>query len=1288
MDTDVSDSRDELLARLPALTRRDEQRLTRRLDRRDADLAALAHEVVRAEHRVARRRARVPAVSYPAELPVSARVDDIAAALRDNQVVVVAGETGSGKTTQLPKICLALGRGVRGTIAHTQPRRIAARAVAERLADELDVPLGQAVGYQVRFTRQTSGDTLIKVMTDGVLLAEIAHDPDLLGYDTVIVDEAHERSLNVDFLLGYLSQLLPRRPDLRVLITSATIDPQRFADHFGDAPIIEVSGRTYPVEVRYRPYDEAGGDQVQAVIDAVAELHAIDDGDVLVFLSGERQIRDTADAMGRLDLRRTEILPLFGRLSAAEQHRVFSPHNGRRVVLATNVAETSLTVPGIRYVVDTGLARISRYSRRLKVQRLPIEKISQASAQQRAGRCGRVADGVCIRLYDEADYVARPVFTDPEILRTNLAAVILAMTALDLGDVADFPFLDPPDRRSVSDGVALLGELGALAPGQQGRLRLTDLGRRLARLPLDPRLGRMVLEAGELGCLRDVLVIAAALTIQDPRERPSDAQDRADAAHRRFADDSSDVMALLGLWRYIEEQQEALSSSAFRRLCRAEFLHYLRIREWQDLVAQLRDVVTRDLGLSEGEARAHPDHVHRALLAGLLSHIGLKEGDGRDYLGARGVRFVLWPGSALARKPPRWVMAAELVETSRLFARTVARIEPQWVEAAAPHLVVRTYSEPSWDAERGAVMAFERVTLYGVPLVARRRVGYAQVDPAVSREMFLRHALVEGDWRSHHTFLERNRQMIATLHTFEDKARRRDLVVDEDVLLAFYDARVPASAVSSRHFDAWWKDAQRETPDLLDLTVGDLLSGGALPELALFPDRWRVGDVDIRLTYRFAPGDPQDGVTAHVPLTALNRLPAAAFSWQVPGLRQDLATALVRGLPKAFRRSLVPAPDSASAALARMNVDQRRTFEAALAAALRDHTGIDIPAGAWSRPSLPDHLRVHLEVTDGRGRVLATGDDLDELRRRLAPELRRAVADVAPALERTGLRQWPGETLPRRVETERDGLRITGYPALVDEGGAVGVRVLPSAAEQAAAMPVGTRRLLLLTVPSPARALLDTLSSHDKLALSRDSEGRPAEVIRDCIAASVDDLVAENGGPAWDGAGFAALRDRVASQLLPTTMSALRLAAQLHAAAHDLKERLSAAVPERLQPSYDDLREQLTALVPADVVTRTGAHRLPAVLRYLQAMQRRLDRLPQDVAKDLMLMNRVHAVEDVWHDAVDALQAGTALPSDLADVRWMLEELRVSLFAQLLGTAYPVSEKRILQVLGSMGAQL
>ena len=1282
----MTESLAALRDRLPALLLRDERRLARRLAARDADLAALRREVDAAERRVSARRSAVPQVNYPPQLPVSDRVDDIAAALTEHQVVVVAGETGSGKTTQLPKICLALGRGVRGAIAHTQPRRIAARAVAERLAEELEVPLGEAVGYQVRFTRQASHRSLVKVMTDGVLLAEIGRDPDLLAYDTVVVDEAHERSLTIDFLLGYLARLLPRRPDLRVIVTSATIDPARFAEHFSGVvagvPVVEVSGRTYPVEVRYRPWDDdtdIDRDQTQAVIDALRELANEGPGDALVFLSGEREIRDTAEALRKVVRAGTEVLPLFGRLSAAEQHRVFAPHDGRRIVLATNVAETSLTVPGIRYVVDTGTARISRYSTRLKVQRLPIEKISQASARQRAGRCGRVADGICIRLYSQDDHDARPAYTDPEILRTNLAAVILQMAALDLGPIEDFPFLDPPDRRAVRDGVALLEELGALAR-TDGGTRLTELGRRLSRLPLDPRLGRMVLAAAELGCLLDVLVVTAGLTIQDPRERPADAQEQADAAHRRFADESSDVIAWLNLWRYLEEQQSTLSSSAFRRMCRSEHLHYLRIREWQDLVAQLRDVVTRDLGLHVGDLGAHRDHVHRALLTGLLSHVGLRANDGRGYLGARGAKFVLWPGSSLAAKPPRWVMAAELVETSRLFARAVAAIDPQWIEQAGAHLLSRSYSEPHWDARRGVAMGYERVSLYGIPVVARRRVSWAGVDADLTRELFIRHALVEGEWSAHHRFLARNRDVAADARSLEDKLRRRD-VVDDDALYRFYDERVPATAVSGRHFDSWWKTTRRTDPGRLDLTLDDLAPPST--DVAGLPDTLHGGDAELPLAYRFDPGADDDGATAQLPLALLNRVSAAAFSWHVPAHRHELAVAFIRGLPKELRRALVPAPEAAVAALAEMRYDERTSFADALRAALLRVRGVVVPPSSWVGLDLPSYLRLHIAVIGPDGAVLAFGDDLGQLREQLAPQLSRVLAGAAPSLTREGLQAWPGGRLPTTVEVEQDGAVVVGHPALVDTGDSVAVRVLPSAPEQQAAMRTGTRRLLLLTIPSPARAVLDALAARDKLALARDTDGRAADAVRDAIAASVDALVDDCGGPAWDEASFARLRDYVAQRLAGRSSEVLRRLAEVHALAHDLRQALAIAPPAAMRPAYDDLRAQLADLVPADVASESGEARLPHLIRYLQAIRQRLERLPRDIGRDLTLMQRVHAVEDAWHQALDELPPSADVPTALAEVKWMLEELRVSLFAQQLGTAHPVSGKRILQVVHS-----
>ncbi|MDP9397184.1 MAG: ATP-dependent RNA helicase HrpA, partial [Actinomycetota bacterium] len=981
----------DLRDRLPDLMLRDAHRLQRRVEglrrrrdgeRQQAAVAQLAAEVDKAQRRVERRRAGVPAIRYPDVLPVSSRRDDLLAAIRDSQVVIVAGETGSGKTTQLPKMCLELGRGVQGLIGHTQPRRIAARAVAERVAEELGSPLGGAVGYSVRFTDQVGEDTLVKVMTDGILLAEIQRDRDLRAYDTIILDEAHERSLNVDFLLGYLQQLLPRRPDLKLIITSATIDPERFARHFGDAPVVEVSGRTYPVEVRYRPIVQDGEDtedtedgerdQTSAICDAVEELGAERSGDILVFLSGEREIRDTADALQRMALRDTEILPLYARLSAAEQHRVFAPHPGRRIVLATNVAETSLTVPGIRCVIDPGTARISRYSSRLKVQRLPIEPISQASANQRAGRCGRVAEGICIRLYSEEDFASRPEFPDPEILRTNLASVILQMTALGLGDIAAFPFVDAPDRRHVRDGVDLLHELGALDPAQSDpRKRLTPLGRQLAQLPVDPRMARMVLEADSNGCLREVLVIAAALSIQDPRERPADKQQVADEKHGRFAEKTSDFLAYLNLWNYLQEQQRELSSSAFRRLCKAEFLHYLRVREWQDLHGQLRQIV-RNLGVSYDDAPSDPVRVHTALLAGLLSHIGLKTAEKNDYLGARGARFGVFPGSALFAKPPRWVMAAELVETSRLWARTVARIQPEWVEPLAQHLVTRVYAEPHWEKKRGGTVALERVTLYGVPIVTGRKVDYGRIDPTLSRELFLQHALVEGDWDTSHAFFAHNRALLDDVEDLEHRARRRDLVVDDRTLYDFYDARIPADVVSARHFDAWWKKAKRTHPDLLTFTPELLLQ--APVELSDYPDVWRQGGLRLPLSYQFEPGTDADGVTVHVPLSVLNRVDADDFPWQVPGLRHELVTALLRSLPKSLRVSFVPAPDTARAVLDRLSPHDEPLLDA-LERELRRMTGVVVPRDAWQLDRVPPHLRVTFRVEDDDGRRLAEGRD-------------------------------------------------------------------------------------------------------------------------------------------------------------------------------------------------------------------------------------------------------------------------------------------------------------------------
>ena len=1075
----------QLRQRLDGLTIADAARFGRRLenfrDARPEKLQRFADQLAAAEAILAARQGAVPAIAYP-NLPISEQRQEIADAIQAHQVVVVAGETGSGKTTQLPKICLDIGRGVRGSIGHTQPRRLAARTVAQRIADELQCRLGEAVGFAVRFTDQVSDRTLVKLMTDGILLAEIQRDRRLLRYDTLILDEAHERSLNIDFLLGYLRQLLPRRPDLKVIVTSATIEPQRFAAHFGAAPIIEVSGRTHPVEIRYRPLEvpvwsgpeddpddpdreivrTETRDEVDAIVDAVHELQSEPPGDVLVFLSGEREIRDTAEALASSTAGPscTEVLPLYARLPTAEQHKVFAPHTGRRrVVLATNVAETSLTVPGIRYVVDPGNARISRYSRRLKVQRLPIEPISQASAGQRAGRCGRVAPGVCIRLYSAEDFAARPRYTEPEVLRTNLAAVILQMAALRLGEVEDFPFLDPPDRRSIRDGVQLLQELGAF--DQQGTI--TDVGRRLARLPVDPRLGRMILQADIEGSVREVLVLAAALTVPDPRERPADREEAARQQHARFADEHSDFLSYLNLWRYLSEQRKALFGSAFRRMCRHEFLHYLRIREWQDLVGQLRGIA-RDLGIVEAQIDSGepPDavKVHAALLAGLLSHVGMRREDGREYLGARNSRFVLVPGSVLAKRPPRWVVVAELVETSRLYGRTAARVQPEIVERVAGDLVQRSYSEPHWDADRGEVMAYERVTLYGLPLIARRRVGYARVEPAVARELFIRHALVDGDWQTRHHFVRDNARLRADLEELEARARRRDLLIGDEEVYAFYDARIPADVVSARHFDAWWKEQRHTTPALLTFTRGDLLRTD--PAGADQPDSWQAGDAALPLSYRFEPGAADDGVTVHVPIDVLARLGGDEFAWQVPALREELVTALIRSLPKDLRRNFVPAPDTARAVLAAMD-PAGQPLLAALQRELHRRTGVLVPIDAFDLGKVPSHLRMTFAVESADGTEVARGKDLDALQDRLATSARDAVAHtVAGELERTALRGWPDELeeLPRIVERTTADRSVRGFPAFVDAGGVVDLRVFATPAEQHRVMQPGVRRLL------------------------------------------------------------------------------------------------------------------------------------------------------------------------------------------------------------------------------------
>src|SRR5580704_4436412 len=1142
----------------------------------------------------AARRAAMPPISYPAELPVSQRKDDIAEVIRDHQVVVIAGETGSGKTTQIPKICLELGRGVDGQIGHTQPRRLAARTVAMRIAEELGSPLGEAVGYQVRFTDVSADGTLVKLMTDGILLNELARDRDLRRYDTLIIDEAHERSLNIDFILGYLRQLLPRRPDLKVIITSATIDPERFAAAFGGAPIVEVSGRTYPVEVRYRPVDE-DADQGQAISDAIDELSAEAPGDILAFLSGEREIRDTADLLAGRD--RLDVLPLYGRLSAAEQHRVFERRAAsslaRRVVLATNVAETSLTVPGIKYVIDPGTARISRYSRGTKVQRLPIEPISQASANQRKGRSGRTSDGICIRLYSEEDFESRPEYTDPEILRTNLASVILQMAAIGLGDVPKFPFIDPPDARNIADGLTLLAELNAFKEG-----RITGLGRKLARLPVDPRIGRMILEADRNGCVREVLIIAAALSIQDPRERPIDAQQSADDQHRRFADPDSDFTAYLNLWNYLAERQRELSSSAFRRLCRAEYLNYLRIREWQDLQGQLQRLAG-DLGVAGDSSSAERTVVHLSLLAGLLSQIGMKAEPARpaasaqpgvtsgrrpraEYLGARNARFAIFPGSSLVRKAPDWIVAAELVETSRLWARTVASIEPEWVEPLAQHLVKRSYSEPHWERKRGSAVALEKVTLYGVPIVTDRKVGYGRIDPAAARELFIRHALVEGDWQTSHRFFAENRRLLAEAEELEHRVRRRGLVVGEEELFAFYDARIPAEAISAQHFDTWWKKARRADPDLLTFKSSDLLSeDAALVSADSYPEIWTSSSApgpSLPVSYAFDPGAEADGVTVDIPLSRLNQVNAAEFSWQVSGLRTELVTEMIRSLPKSLRRDLVPAPDVAREVVARLGPPSGDLRDA-VARELRSLRDVTVPRDAWDLSKLPPHLRITVRVTDG-DRVLAEGKDVAELQRELRPRLRAVLSRAAAGLTRSGLTSWDFGALPAEF---RDG-SVVAYPALADAGATVDIRLFETPDAARAAMWGGTRRLILLGAPSPVKSIAGGLSTRAKLALSHNPHGGVAAMFADCVSCAADYLMAGAGGPAWDREGFERLSAAVRAGLHEVTADVVARVESALRLAHAVQARLDDTRADAVQPAVADMRAQLARLIYPDFV--------------------------------------------------------------------------------------------------------
>ena len=1309
-----------------------------------------------------------PVISYPPELPVSAARDEISRAIRDHQVVIVAGATGSGKTTQLPKIALELGR---KRIAHTQPRRIAARTIAERIAEELQVPLGSAVGYKVRFTDKVSEDTRIALLTDGILLNEIHRDRLLRRYDMVIVDEAHERSLNVDFLLGYLRRILPKRPDLKVVITSATIDPESFAKHFAKpdgtpAPIIEVSGRTYPVEIRYRPparsaAGEDESDDVDGITSALRELDRESAGDVLVFLPGEAEIRDAADAVRGMyakDAAPTEVLPLYGRLSAAEQHRVFERSQvagiRRRVILATNVAETSLTVPGIRYVVDTGTARISRYSNRSKVQRLPIEAVSQASAQQRSGRAGRTSDGIAIRLYSEEDFQTRPEFTEPEILRTSLASVILQMLSLGFGDISSFPFLTPPDSRGVKAAFDLLVELGAVTTGRD-HPTLTELGREIARLPIDPRFARMLVEARRTGVMRDVLAIVAGLSIQDVRERPEDRRDEADRLHARFTDPSSDFLSLLNLWNHLQEKQAELGSSAFRRLCRAEHLNYVRVREWADVHRQLSALVNAPRASSRagagGGGIADPDEIHKAILSGLLSHLGIlderttgsaargrpadrsdraDQRRGAEYLGSRGTRFAIFPGSGLRKKRPSAVMAAEVVETSRLFARTVAAIDPAWAEPLAGDLAKRSLSEPHWSKASGAASAYEKVTLFGLEIIPKRRVQLARFDRPFARELFVRHALVEGEWDSSHldkrltAFERRNLELRRRLEKIEERERRRDILVGDEAVYRFYDARIPRDVFDARSFETWWKDASARTPRLLDMTEADLVDEASRGDERDFPARWTQGDQVLSLAYRFEPGAADDGVTAVVPLALLAQLRPDGFDWQVPGMRDELITSLLRSLPKSIRRHVVPAADWAATFSADLAGQWPESHDGLPPTGLRDALATRIQRVAsqpvstadFEMERVPGHLQVSFRAVDERGRTVGSDRDLAALQARLADRARasvsRSLSGAAPGsgrsarpanapapramtaagdaagsasafAERSGLTDWSFGDLPAVVDTKVAGGVVRGYPAIVDEGTSVALRIETTPEAAARATRAGARRLVLLSVPSPAAYVLEHLTSAEKLALAASPYPSAKALIEDCRVAVADAVIARTApdGLVRTRAGFENVRDAFSGAVVDELFQTVSLAARILTAAREVERAMRDVNSLTLLGALNDVKGQLAGLVFPGFASRTGAARLAQLPRYLRGALDRVRTLSDNPGRDRQRMTEFERAAAVFAEAGGTIPPPDDAPRPLVHTRWLLEEYRVSLFAQSLGTAEPVSLQRIQKAL-------
>ncbi|MEW5755319.1 MAG: ATP-dependent RNA helicase HrpA [Pseudomonadota bacterium] len=1289
MSSNIKSLRDQIpqcmLRDQPAFTKRLRQIEQRRKQNlpHDKSLTQLEQDLAQSRARCETRRNNLPKPVYPEQLPVCERRESIKEVLAAHPVVIVAGETGSGKTTQLPKICLELGRGAAGMIGHTQPRRIAARTLATRIASELQSEVGHAVGYKIRFSDRVGTDTYIKVLTDGMLLAESQGDRWLQDYDTLIIDEAHERSLNIDFLLGYIKELLPRRPDLKVIITSATIDTERFSKHFHDAPIIEVSGRTYPVEVRYRPLVEDGEegetDLMQGLLAAIDEIATLDrHGHILVFLPGEREIREAAEALRKHHPANSEVLPLYARLSASEQNKIFQPSARQRIVLSTNVAETSLTVPGIRYVIDTGVARISRYSFRSKVQRLPIERISQASANQRKGRCGRVGPGVCIRLYSEEDFLSRPLFTEPEILRTNLASVILQMTALGLGDIAAFPFIEPPDSRMINDGYKLLQELGAV----DDRYQITEAGRRLARLPVDPRLGCMLLAAVQERALTEVLIIVAAMSIQDPRERPADYQQAADEAHREFQDEDSDFIGYVKLWRWFQEQKHHLSRNKLRALCKSRFISYLRMLEWEDIHHQLKNQMT-EFDARFNELPAEYPQIHRALLRGLLSHLGMKLED-KEYLGARNKKFRIFPGSGLYKKPPKWVMAAELVETAQLYARGVARIEPEWVEQAAGHLCKRSYSEPRWEKKSAQVVADEKLTLYGLPIVAQRKASFGRIDPKTAREIFIREALVHGDFHTRAEFFEHNRRLIIEVEEIEHKARRRDVLIDEQQLYDFYDSSLPETVVSGRDFENWYREQAKQQPKLLFLDKDALMSRSAAAVTSdMFPDFISHQGIKIALQYHFDPSHKADGVTAIIPLAALNQLRPEPFEWLVPGLLQEKIIYLIKALPKSIRRNFVPAPNYAAACMGALSPSDASLLEA-LAKQLGKMSGIALSTQDWQELSLPTHLLMNFEIIDPKGKMIAEGRDLEILQARFG-EKARSVFNAKPdsGLEKTGLTNWDFGDLPASIEIRQHGLSIQGFPTLIDRQTSVELRVVDSVERSRTEMRHGLRRLIMLQLPDKIKYLHKNLMNINKICLMYAPLGQCEALKEEIIALAIDEVFFPEGqGEIRSQAAFLAVLQQGREQLIVKANEISQLIGQILTQYTVLKKSLKGGMPPLWMPAVNDIRQQIDGLVRPGFVAQTPLKWLKHLPRYLKAAELRLEKLPSALERD-----RQNAAEiaRLWQ-----LLQRKSKPREIREMansepRWMIEELRVSLFSQELKTAFPVSVKRMEKMLEELG---